>query len=94
MAQHSDHRSVQKADQGSEFSWPFGKKNYLIFGAGLVVIILGYWALGNTAVDPDPSDESWGQTFLTLAPALLVLGYCVLIPISLIINGRGDKEGE
>ena len=85
---------AQDTSEKPDFSWPFGKKNYLIFGAGLVSIILGYWALGNTAVDPDPNDGSWGQTFLTLAPALLVLGYCVLIPISLIINGRGDKEGE
>lgn len=75
-----------------EFSWPFGKKNYLIFAAGLLAIILGFWALGNTAVDPDPNDDSWGQTFLTLAPALLVLGYCVLIPISIIIDGRSKKE--
>lgn len=85
---------AQSSNEKSDFSWPFGKKNYLIFGVGMLSIILGYWALSNTAVDPDPSIDSWGQTFLTLAPALLVLGYCVLIPISLIINGRGEQEEE
>ncbi|MBN4056816.1 hypothetical protein JYU19_00740 [bacterium AH-315-J21] len=82
------------ATQQRAFNWPFGKKNYLIFGLGLVAIILGYITLANTAVNPDPLDESWGQVFLTLSPALLILGYCVLIPISIIIGGKQDDNTE
>ncbi len=59
--------------------WPYGKKNYLVFALALVVIIIGYVTLA--------------QGSITLAPILLVLGYCVLIPTALIIKGRSDSEG-
>lgn len=60
-----------------QFNWPFGKKNYIVFALALVVIIFGYISLG--------------QGSITLAPILLVVGYCVLIPIALIIR---DKKEE
>jgi hypothetical protein len=47
----------------------FGPKNYILLGAGLASLALGYWLL------------SKGST--TLAPVLLVLGYCVLVPVGL-----------
>lgn len=59
-----------------EFVWPFGKKNYLLFGVALLVIIIGYVALG--------------QGSMTLAPFLLVIGYCILIPIALLVKGRRE----
>ena len=37
---------------------------------------------------------SLGQGSLTLAPVLLVTGYCVLIPASLLVRGTGSNEGE
>ena len=64
-------------DQG-EVKWPFGPKNYLIFAIAMVVIIVGYITLGYGSI--------------TIAPILLVLGYCVLIPIAIIIKGRTDEE--
>jgi len=63
-----------------QVKWPFGKKNYLVFALALVVIIIGYITLG--------------QGSITLAPILLVLGYCVLIPIALIIKGRPNADGN
>ena len=57
---------------------PFGKKNYILFAIGIFVIIIGYVTLGYGSI--------------TLAPILLVLGYCVIIPIAIIING--EKEGS
>ena len=68
-----------------QVKWPFGKRNYLVFALALVVIIIGYITLG--------------QGSITLAPILLVLGYCVLIPIALIIRGRpnagnNEKSGQ
>jgi hypothetical protein len=47
----------------------FGPKNYIALGAALVSLALGYWLL------------SKGST--TLAPVLLVLGYCILFPVGL-----------
>ncbi|MDA0987186.1 MAG: hypothetical protein O3A55_06270 [Bacteroidetes bacterium] len=57
-------------------SLPFEKENYLFLAAGLVVIFFGYVAL---------SQKPWdGFIALTLSPILLVLGYCVLIPIGIL----------
>jgi ABC-type bacteriocin/lantibiotic exporter with double-glycine peptidase domain len=59
---------------------PFTKKNYLWFAVGLAMIVLGYITLGYGSI--------------TLAPILLVLGYCVIIPVAIIINGRKEKPKE
>jgi len=59
---------------------PFTQKNYLWFAVGLAVIVLGYITLGYGSI--------------TLAPILLVLGYCVIIPVAIIINGRKEKPKE
>ena len=79
---------ASKTDTQREFGWPFGRKNYLLFGLGIVSIVLGYITLANTAVDPE------GDFLSTLSPALLVLGYCVLIPVSIIIDGSSAEDKE
>ncbi len=63
-----------------QIKWPFGKRNYLVFALALVVITIGYVALG--------------QGSITLAPILLVLGYCVLIPIALLIKDRPGTDNS
>lgn len=67
-----------KKNTDAEFIWPYGKKNYIWFAISMAVIILGYFLLA--------------QGSMTLAPVLLVGGYCVLIPISLLIKGRDDSS--
>ena len=49
-----------------------GKKNYIIMAAGLLTVIVGFITLARGSI--------------TLAPLLLVLGYCVLIPVSLLVK--------
>tara|TARA_X000000368_G_scaffold47956_1_gene34235 strand:- start:48 stop:302 length:255 start_codon:yes stop_codon:yes gene_type:complete len=65
-------------------SWSFSKTNYLLFFAGLVLIIFGYIAMGNGEVSSFQS--------LTLAPTMLFLGYIVFIPSALIYNDRRLKK--
>jgi hypothetical protein len=61
---------------------PFSKKNYQILGIGLLTIIFGYVAL---------SQQPWDGTMpLVVAPILLVLGYCVIIPYGILY--RAKKE--
>jgi uncharacterized membrane protein HdeD (DUF308 family) len=48
------------------------KKNYAIMGAGIVTIVAGFVSLASGSI--------------TLAPILLVLGYCVLIPVGLLVK--------
>ena len=50
----------------------FTRKNYGILAVGIVVIAIGYLLLARGSI--------------TLAPILLILGYCVLIPIAIIIR--------
>ena len=63
---------------------PFTKINYRILGAGLLCIILGYVALGQ-----DPWN---GSMPLVVAPILLVLGYCVVIPIGILYRKNTNAD--
>ncbi len=64
---------------------PFTKLNYQLFGFASLIILVGYWALAQLPVD--------GFLTLTFAPILLVVGYCVLIPLA-IISGNKNTEGD
>jgi hypothetical protein len=68
-------KKTKKAEKG-RFEWPFGVRNYVLFGIGLLVIIVGYITLAAGSI--------------TLAPILLVLGYCVLIPVSIVISEKKE----
>ena len=61
------------------FRW--GVQNSALLGLGVAVLAAGYMSLAKGS--------------LTLAPVLLVTGYCVLIPAALLWRGvGGSKEGE
>jgi hypothetical protein len=66
------------AKTGRKIEQPiFGKRNWMVLGAGMGSIILGFITLAAGSI--------------TLAPILLVLGYCVLIPVGIMIK---DKSSE
>jgi hypothetical protein len=72
-------RGLKKAvEPDLGFAW--GPTNNLLLGLGLVALVTGYLALSN------------GST--TLAPILLVAGYCGLIPASLLVGRRAQGSGE
>ena len=54
-------RTVQPRDEVE-----LSRRNWMLFGIALLVIIVGYIFLANGSI--------------TIAPLLLVAGYCVLIP--------------
>ena len=59
----------------------FDRLNYHLFLAGVAVIVIGYVAL---------AQGPWNSFLsLHLAPMLLLIGYCVLIPIAIL--KRSDK---
>ena len=64
---------------------PFTKRNWTLFFLGLAVIVLGYIFLRIPPAE--------GFFSLTLAPILLVIGYCVLIPIAILIGEGKRKSG-
>ncbi len=48
----------------------FSRKNWFVFLGGIITILLGFLALSKGSI--------------TLAPILLVLGYCVVIPLAIL----------
>lgn len=63
---------------------PFTKTNYQILGLGLIFIVAGYIAL---------SQSPWDGTMpLVVAPILLVVGYCVLIPVGIMFRKKIEKD--
>lgn len=90
MSQKSSHapnttrpRSVKPRISGAPevdpgFRW--GAFNSSLLAAGVAVLAAGYVSLSKGS--------------LTLAPVLLVTGYCVLIPASLLVRGKGSEKGE
>ncbi len=75
-------RGVRK--QGQFASVSFTKVNYWLFGASALVLLIGYLTLRQPPVD--------GFLSLTLAPVLLVIGYCILIPVAILYAGKGDTQ--
>jgi uncharacterized membrane protein HdeD (DUF308 family) len=71
----------KKTPRARTKTFAFTRKNYLTFLAGLVVIIAGFIALRMGSI--------------TLAPLLLVLGYCVIIPIGILLRPKtSPREGH
>jgi hypothetical protein len=65
-------------------SLPFTKLNYQILAGGLLAIVLGYVALAQPPWD--------GTMPLVVAPILLVLGYCVLIPVGILVRKKTPAD--
>jgi hypothetical protein len=54
---------------------PLTRQNFVIIGLGLLVILAGYSAMLEGSVE--------GFLPLVVAPILLIIGYCVLIPLGI-----------
>ena len=66
--------------------FPFERENFIIMGIGLLCIVAGYVALSGNVVE--------GFLQLTLSPVLLVLGYCVIIPIGIMYRKREKPQSS
>lgn len=80
MAVKPTARARRKAMIETDLGFNWGLMNSVLLTLGIGVLTVGYMAL------------SKGST--TLAPVFLVLGYCGLIPASLLWRGRKDASGE
>jgi len=67
---------VKVNNNNDEGLWPFKKINYLIFGIGVVLIMIGYLLMGYGAVDSILS--------VKVAPFFLFIGYIVFVPIAIL----------
>ncbi len=77
------------------WKFPLQKQNFLIIGLGIVVNIVGYLFMA-TGITEDPAivDGKWNNVFaVSIAPLLLVIGYCVIIPFG-IFKSFPSKEQQ
>jgi len=63
-----------------KFQVPFTRKNYIAFGVGLALLLLGYILLAQPPAD--------GFLSRTLSPILLVLSYCVVFPYAIMARQK------
>ena len=67
-----------KAKNSAKAGIDFGRTNYIVLGIGLFLIIVGFIFLGYCDI--------------TIAPILLVSGYCVAIPLGILLPGRKEEK--
>ena len=79
-------KDANNKDIKNQNDWSFTYINYSLFFTGVFTIIIGYiiMYLGKTE-----SVQS-----VKIAPAVLFIGYCILIPISILYKSRdGSSTG-
>ncbi len=82
----------QKQQTVSSASWnfPLHSYNYKIIGSGIIVIAIAY-GLMSTAISDDPTQ--WNNPLaVTIAPVLLAIGYCGIIPYGLLARKKETAE--
>lgn len=68
------------------FQLSLGTMNYIVIGIGILLIIIGYVFLSENSVD--------GFFPTVAAPIILVLGYCVVIPLGILLNFEKKEKTE
>ena len=66
--------------ENTEGAAPFTIVNYILFAVGLLDIIIGWFLLRGGHI--------------TIAPVMLIAGYCGIIPLAIIFRNRHPEEGK
>jgi uncharacterized membrane protein len=75
-----DKKRFQKRKAKKEAALPFTKVNYYLIAIGIGLVILGFIAMGEGSVE--------GRLPLVVSPILLVIGYCVIIPVGILYRKK------
>ncbi len=70
----------------SPFSIYWEKTNYIMFGLGMLLIILGFYFMGQ--------GEWNSSSSLVISPILLFLGFVVVMPASILYRKKAVTETE
>jgi len=86
----------QSRQQPKKILWgiPLHVNNMKIFAVGLAIIIIGFVLL-STGIYKDEATylDTWNNTLSTVvAPVILVLGYCVIIPYALMMKTKNTSD--
>lgn len=69
-----------KVQPEADLGFRWGPLNTVLLAVGVALLVAGYLSLSRGSI--------------TMAPVLLVTGYCVFIPASLLVRGGGSATGE
>jgi len=76
----------EKKAAARDTNLPFTRRNYQIFGIGLLVLTIGFIFL---SIGP------WNSFYSrTLAPVILVIGYIVVIPLSILYQKKSRSSSK
>lgn len=86
MAQQSrSSRSATRPSSRTKVQWtmPLSRQQFILVGAGVAIVILGFvlLSLGMSSGWDNPLS-------VDVAPVVLVIGYCVVIPFALLYRGK------
>ena len=90
----TDTKSIKSGKQKIVWKFPLERQNFIWLGIGIAVIIIGY-LLMSTGITEKPAvlQGKWDNHMaITVAPILLVLGYCVIIPFAILKMFKSKKE--
>lgn len=80
---------AKQSSKKVEWEYPLHRNNFLLIVAGIGTIVLGYilmYVFGS---------KEWNSTIATaVAPVILVIGYCVIIPYAIIKFFPNDESGS
>jgi len=77
-------KSKRQKKELSHLHFAMTSKNYYIIGAGIALIIIGYFLMSENSVS--------GFLPTIVAPILLIFGYCVIVPIGILYTDRGVSD--
>lgn len=73
-------KSAKAVDNNGEIPWPFTKINYILFGISILVMVIGFFLMGQ------------GDT--TFSVVLIVIAYCVLVPIAILKRDKTEDTAQ
>jgi hypothetical protein len=85
MARPVKKKSIKKRRSGEQ-RLPLTKINYTLLLIGVGFIIVGYLFMLEGSVD--------GVMPITISPILLVIGYCVVIPVALLYRKKEEVSSK
>jgi hypothetical protein len=79
-------QSSRLGKQKKEFSFPLEKENFMIIGAGIILLIIGYVLMAQNSVS--------GFVPTVVSPIILVIGYCIVIPYGILKRPKSISAAE
>lgn len=80
MTENDKAVAAQSVSKKDDGTAPFTLINYLLFAGGLLDIIIGWFLLR--------------AGHITVAPIMLIVGYCVIIPMAIVFRTKTGRTAK